>query len=89
VAAPAGGDPPQPRRLLRAIAPSSSGAQCASALRQAGFIVQTVEAGSATLVRDDLAIRVPLVETMRPELLLAILNAAKISLAEFLEYLGE
>ncbi|MGH7294474.1 MAG: hypothetical protein ACRELB_06065 [Polyangiaceae bacterium] len=64
-----------------------SGAQCACALRKAGFAVQEVDPAFTVLARDDLSLRVPLVEAMCPGLLLAVLRAGRISPAEFMRHL--
>jgi hypothetical protein len=80
-------DLPHARRARTPFLPAASGAQCACALRKAGFTVQKVDTNFTTLVRDDLALRVPFVDAMCPGLLLAVLRAARITPAEFVGHL--
>ena len=70
------------------LVPPASGIECVRALQQAGFRVRLQDGRQMLLARDDRVVRVPLLDRLRPQLLVAILRSAGIAAAEFTSYLG-
>lgn len=69
--------------------PPASGAECARALRRAGFQVELDGPDHVSVKRDGvMLVRVPLVEKLAPGLLVAILKTVGVSAAAFTAYLG-
>ncbi len=73
-----------------ALIPPASGAEVIGALRHIGYEIGVVGSGSVIMDRcGSPSVRVPLVECLRPELLISILRTAGIRPATFIAYLDE
>ncbi len=67
--------------------PPVSGPECIEVLQRAGYQVRVSGAGFALLWREGEALRVPLIERIPPDDLVAILQSARIGPTRFLELL--
>jgi hypothetical protein len=74
----------------RMLVPPASGAECARALRRAGFSIRPIGSDAVVAERDGATVvTIPLVDWLRPELLVVILRTAGVSPAEFTGYLED
>jgi hypothetical protein len=69
--------------------PPASGPECVTALQRAGFRVRLEEGDQVLMVKDDRVVCVPLVERIRPEQLVTIVQNAGVSVADFTAFLDD